>query len=651
LPFDLGRALGVLMVALAAVSAPLAVSAPARAATPTLHVGANVPVTGTDDRLQLGHNSPSLVVDPVDARLVALASRLDNPDFGCALQLSGDGGRSWVPVRPVPNLPPGADKCYAPEIAFDRTGALYYLFVGLHGGGNSPTGAYLVTSTDRGRTFSAPRQVLEPERYMVRMAIDPTIGSRGRLHLVWLAATTTPPLGGLGPPPNPIMSAWSDDGGRSFSPPVQVSDPQRSRVVAPALALGPDHAVHVMYYDLGGDVRDYQGLEGPTWEGTWTLVATNSTDGGQTFAPGVVVDDGIVPPERIMLVYTMPPATLAVDGARVFAAWTDARNGDWDVLERASNDSGRTWDTPRRLNDDPAGDGRKQYLPHLSVAPGGRLDAVFYDRRNDPANVMNDVYLTSSSDAGRTFTPNVKLTDESFSSQIGTRYPLPAATGLVEFGSRIAVLGERDKTLAAWTDTRNQDVDGFGQDVFATEVTRSGAGRSGGDGVPGWMPLTAVAAVVAVAAVAVVARRRRSGAAGMTGLSLLVLVASCGGGASSFPGPARTVDVGMREYGFVVQPTFKSGRTVLRVRNLGTLDHEMVLISLAPELPPIAEQLRSANRQVVPTVAVLHARPPGGTGTLAVDLDPGRYAFICFVKDADGSQHAQKGMATEFRVK
>lgn len=106
----------------------------------------------------------------------------------------------------------------------------------------------------------------------------------------------------------------------------------------------------------------------------------------------------------------------------------------------------------------------------------------------------------------------------------------------------------------------------------------------------------------------------------------------------------------MREYGFDFKPTFKSGRTVLRVHNRGALDHEMVLIYLAPELPPIADQLRSANRQVVPTVAVLHARPPGRSGMIAVDLDPGRYAFVCFVKDADGGQHAQKGMATELRV-
>ncbi len=664
---------------------------PASAASP--RVESNVPITGTDDRLQLGHNSPSLVADPDDARFVVVASRLDNPDFGCALQLSGDGGRSWIPVRPVPNLPAGTDKCYAPEVAFDRSGTLYYLFVGLQGGGNSPSGAFLVTSTDHGRTFGAPREVLGHERYMVRMAIDPTIGALGRLHLVWLATTSTPPLGGLGPPPNPILSAWSDDGGRTFSEPVQVSDPSRQRVVAPALALGPDHAVHVLYYDLGDDTRDYQGLEGPPWDGRWALVVAGSTNGGLTFTPGAVVDDDIVPPERVMLIYTMSPAALAVNGPHLYVGWTDGRNNDWDVLLRSSADGGRTWDTRHRLNDDSPDENRKQYLPHLSVAPGGRLDALFYDRRNDPNNVMTDVFLTSSPDGGRTFTPNLRLNDESFNSQIGTRYPLPAATGLVEFGSRTALLAGRDSTLAAWTDTRNQDIDGFGQDIFATEVIGTGgrdvpaAGDAGGDGVPTWLTWSVVVGAVALVGATVAGWRRRqttdaphldpsgsSSPAGSSdtvasrsaprgrsaqwrrwqawpvGVSAVVVAASCGGGAA-LPGPPRAVDVEMREYGFDYKPTFKSGRTVIRAHNGGRLSHEMVLISLGPEVPPIQEQLRSANRQVVPTVANLHPRAPGQGGSIAVDLEPGRYAFVCFVKDPDGAQHAQKGMASEFRVK
>ncbi|HUP70255.1 MAG TPA: sialidase family protein [Acidimicrobiales bacterium] len=429
------------------------------------------PVTAMDLRDSLpAHNSPALAEDPTDARFVALASRMDAPDFACRLHVSGDSGRQWVEVRPVPKLPKGADKCYAPEVSFDPMGRLNFLFVGLQGGGNSPMGAFLVSSTDRGRTFTKPRRVLGAERYMVRMAIDPTVGETGRLHLVWLEATESPPLGGLAPVPNPIMSSFSDDGGRTFSRPVQVSDPDRPRVVSPALALGKDHAVHVLYYDLRDDVVDYQGLEGPTWEEHWSLVVSTSSDGGGHYGRGVVVDDEVVPPERIMLIFTMPPAAIAAGpSGAVFVSWTDGRNGDWDVMFRRSLDGGRSWKSARRLNDDPLKDGRHQYMPRLAISDNGRLDAAFYDRRRDPKNIRPDIFHTFSLDAGARFAPNVRATTNSSDSRFGPRYPIPSAKDLVEFGSRIALLSRDSSALLAWADTRNA-LAAPQQEIFSTQL-------------------------------------------------------------------------------------------------------------------------------------------------------------------------------------
>ncbi|MGH9283836.1 MAG: sialidase family protein, partial [Acidimicrobiales bacterium] len=327
-----------------------------------------VPVTPVDLAQDTANNSPALAVDPTDARFVALASRVDNPVFSCRLHLSGDGGRSWVPADPVPRLPAGAERCYAPEVGFDSRGVLYYLFAGLAGRGNRPVGVYLVTSSNQGRRFSAPRKLLGPNVYQVRMAIDRGRSGHDRIHMVWLAPAGPPSLGGLPATPNPIVTSHSDDGGRSFSRPVPVSDPERARVVAPALAVGPDHAVHVLYYDLGRDAVDYQGLEGPTWGETWSLVVSSSTDGGGSFSRGVVVDDAVVPPERVLLIFTMPPPALVAGPGRLYAAWHDGRNGDWDVFLRASADGGSTWAPTVRLNDDPSGDGRHQYLPRLGMA-------------------------------------------------------------------------------------------------------------------------------------------------------------------------------------------------------------------------------------------------------------------------------------------
>lgn len=463
-----------------------------------------VPVTPQDLRVQPANNSPAIAVDPTEERFVVLAARLDNPDFGCTLHVSGDGGRSWEAANPVPRLPAGADKCYAPEVAFDNKGVLYYLFLGLQGRGNQPMGAFLTTSGDRAKSFTPPRRVLGPLNYMVRLAIDPTRGERGRIHLVWLKASSDPPLGGLPPSPNPILAAHSDDGGRNFSPPAPVSDRDRPRAVAPAVALGPDGSVHVVYYDLQQDVIDYQGLEGPRWRGKWSLIASSSRDGGHSFEKGVVVDDGVVPPERVLLIFTMPPPSLTADAAgNLFAAWYDGRNGDWDVFLRRSSDRGRSWRAPVRLNDDELGNGRHQYMPRLSAAPGGRLDAIFYDRRNDPQNLRNHVYFTFSDDGGESFASNRRLTSQSSDSRVGVSYPVPSARGLIEFGSRLALSSSDSGALAAWTDTRNNP-DSIQQDIFATglEFPARPLGLS-------WI-VSAIILVLALGAVVVAVRRGRS---------------------------------------------------------------------------------------------------------------------------------------------
>jgi hypothetical protein len=358
---------------------------------------------------------------------------------------------------------------------------------------------------------------------MVRLAIDPSVGSNGRLYLVWLQSSVAAPLGGLAEVVNPILVAHSDDGGHTFSKPVTVSEPARRHSVAPAVAVGPDHAVHVAYYDLGDDNRDYQGLEGPPWDGTWSIVMTSSTDRGATFSPGVVVTDAIVPPGRVMLIYTMAaPGLGAGPSGSAYVAWPDNRQaGGPDVLLARSTNGGASWEPARRLNDNPPGGAPVSHeLPRIGVAPDGRVDVAFLDRRNDPENLRNDVYLTWSADGGATFGPNVRVTSESSDSRIGQGYRIPSAVGLVEIGSRLAVASRDGDALLAWPDMRNSSIGTNEQDVFAATVAMPGVGTAsgrstvassgsgGGNGLAVGAAAAAGAAAVLVVLLVLRARRR-----------------------------------------------------------------------------------------------------------------------------------------------
>lgn len=431
------------------------------------------PVTAMDQRLGPANNSPTMLVDPTNRRFAVMANRLDAPDFSCALQVSGDGGKTWVSADPVPSLPEGAEKCYAPEVAFDRSGLLYYLFVGLQGEGNHPMGVYITTSADHAQTFSRPTVVLGANNFSVRMAIDRSAGGRGRVYLLWLHAASDPPLGGFQDDANPILIAHSDDGGKTFSDPITVSDPERPRAAGPALALGEHHSVNVVYFDLGGDRRDYQGLEGPAWDGTWSLVLATSGDGGEHFGPTSVINDHVVPPERVMLIFTMPPPSVVVANRLFCAAWTDARFGDADALIACSRDGGKRWATPLRLNDDPKDNGHRQYLPRLALGPCGRIDAIFLDRRDDPLNIRNSVMYTHSDDGGRHFARNLRVTHERSTATIGQRYGNISAQGQYEFGSRLGLLPNGRMVIAAWPDTRNSFT-ATGQDIFVAQIDPPG---------------------------------------------------------------------------------------------------------------------------------------------------------------------------------
>jgi hypothetical protein len=150
----------------------------------------------------------------------------------------------------------------------------------------------------------------------------------------------------------------------------------------------------------------------------------------------------------------------------VYVSYHDGRFGTSDVLVWRSNDGAQTWSEPARVNDTPNPDESTQAMPQLEVAPGGRLDVVYYDRRADERDVRNGVSLQSSYDGGQTFTPRTRVSDRSFDSRVG----FGSERDLPDLGSRLALLSTDQRALAVWPDARAGTQVSGKQDLYRAVV-------------------------------------------------------------------------------------------------------------------------------------------------------------------------------------
>jgi hypothetical protein len=82
-----------------------------------------------------------------------------------------------------------------------------------------------------------------------------------------------------------------------------------------------------------------------------------------------------------------------------------------DVMFVRSTNGGITFSAPRRVNDDPVNHAKWHWFGTLSVAPNGRIDAVWYDTRNSPNNVTSQLFYSYSIDGGNTWSPNVAVSN------------------------------------------------------------------------------------------------------------------------------------------------------------------------------------------------------------------------------------------------
>jgi hypothetical protein len=470
-------------------SALILITSPAR-----LHVKVGANSLVNPPAIIDANNSPTLVRNPQRPPNLVVAQRVDRPRFSAGIEWSGDGGTSWQATA-LP-LPAGLDRPYAPDIAFGPDGTLYVLYVNLTGPGNVPDNLWLARSHDGGASLDQPVRVTGRLTFQARMVVIP---GDGAVVITWLQAADVGLLR-LSGPPSPVVAVRSTDGGHTFSQPVQVSDPQRSRVGAATPIVDAHGTVVVLYEDFKDDRRDFENLEGPAWDGAFALVVSRSADEGRSFGRGVEVDSNVLTTRRFLVFLPDFPSIAAGPDRRLYVAWGDGGSGHEEVLVRRSDDGGQTWSPRRHVQ--PAGDGTSQTLPRAAAAPDGRLDVVFLDWFSDG---RIHARLASSHDGGRAF-QTVRLSSSPSDARVG---PSSASYLGIDFGSRLGIVASDGGVDAVWTDTRNGTVDTGRQDVVFTHADVRRSRFPSGTRLLVALGLVDVVAAVAVAAVVRRGRRHR----------------------------------------------------------------------------------------------------------------------------------------------
>lgn len=190
-----------------------------------------------------------------------------------------------------------------------------------------------------------------------------------------------------------IVSQRSTDGGATWAPDVHVATMTHGVVVDPSLATSGSLAVAVWIDANDGGVME--------------LHCARSSDGGATWSNSFRLDQ-----DPFSLGFRSSPS-VAISGSTVLVTWTDRRTGNYGVCARRSSDGGLTW-SAEFLVDQDAGSGN-QVDPTVAASGSTFVVAWSDDRDGD-----FDLYVRRSADGGVTWFPEVRIDQDPGTGTQGT---------------------------------------------------------------------------------------------------------------------------------------------------------------------------------------------------------------------------------------
>ncbi|MBW3547738.1 MAG: glycoside hydrolase [Actinobacteria bacterium] len=470
-----------LSLVLALLPAPHALPAESSA------VKAAVQVTNDVDPLR-AHSSPQIAVNPTNGELVIVEANVRG-DRACTTYISVDDGRSWfrggdLMQEPYLDCTLGAEYGPYATLEFSEDGTLYVAFVGSEfldrARDDTPRHIFVARSDDSGRTwetnmaFEAPaddEDAADNRRPVI--AVDPT--NSDFVYLSWMSK-------GAG------VLAASSDGGRSFSAPTPAIDTDE-RVYQARLAVDDEGVVHAVYPSGAFDAEE------PTVR---PVRYRRSTDHGESWSEPKIIEPG----SAGFFFNRKHQLAADPDTGSLYFTWYGTteelpdHEDDNEIFVRTSTDGGDTWSDRITVNDDASSESTQHYDPGIAIAPNGRVDIAWYDFRNSPEpeklpeefappfNVggFTDVYYSASTDQGRTWEENVRVTDRIIDRRIGVW------SNNVHSHYNVGIASTDDTVYFAWQDSRAGDDVTNSEDIYFASLHRDSetavTASSGGEARP-----------------------------------------------------------------------------------------------------------------------------------------------------------------------
>jgi hypothetical protein len=374
-------------------------------------------------------NEPSICIDPNNPNRIAIGWRqfdTTNSNFRqSGVAYSTNGGLSWTFPG---NLEAGVFRS-DPVLASDANGIFYYLGISNANTFNED----LFRSTNGGITWTRIGDALGGDKEW--MAIDTTTSpGRGNIYQAWQIANSFTNN-------TNFMFTRTTNGGLNWMTPI-----------------GIPHAAHFGTLDIGPNGEVY--LLG--WDGSsqfWLNRSTNVTNRnitpsfdltipvnlGGALASGAINSAGLLGQAWVVV-----DRTTNLTHGNVYALCsTTGSSNTCDVMFARSTNRGATWSAPLRIND--LGSNSYHWFGAIAVAPNGRIDVCWYDTRSNPNNQFSELYYSSSSDGGLTWTPN-RAVSSPFNPSLG--YPQQN-----KIGDYIGVVALNDATCVAYSATFNGEED------------------------------------------------------------------------------------------------------------------------------------------------------------------------------------------------